>query len=99
MFRHCVMLKFKDEATEAQRDLACKGISDLPNHIEEILSYSVGLNAGTRSDNYDLAVVGDFGSITDYDIYAAHPKHQEVITKLLAPIIEGRTAVQYFVEG
>ena len=98
MFRHCVMLKFSDEATNAQKDQALEGIRNLPEHIEQIVSYSVGFDAGTRNDNYDLAVVGDFISKDDYETYAEHPKHQEVITVLLTPIIQDRKAIQYFVE-
>ena len=98
MFRHCVMLRFKDGATEDQKNRAYEGIRSLPDHIDEIVSYSVGFNAGSRSDNYDLVVVGDFSSESDYKTYADHPKHQEVIAELIAPIIDSRTAVQYFVE-
>ena len=46
-------------------------------------------------DNYDLAVIGDFASPDDYLVYASHPKHLEVISELLAPYLEGRSAVQY----
>ena len=99
MFRHCVMLKFTTEATDEQKDSTLKGILDLPNHIDEIVSYSAGFNRGTRSDNYDLVAVGDFLSESDYAIYAEHAKHQEVISSLLAPIIQDRTAIQYFVEN
>ena len=98
MFRHCVMLRFKDGATEDQKNRAYEGIRELPDHIEEVISYSVGFNAGSRSDNYDLVVVGDFSSESDYKTYADHPKHQEVIAELIAPIIDSLTAIQYFVE-
>jgi len=98
MFRHCVMLKFKHDATEAQKGLAFEGIQSLPEYIDQITSYSVGFNAGSRSDNYDLVVVGDFNSEADYEIYANHPNHQKVIAELLAPIMESRTAAQYFLE-
>jgi len=43
-------------------------------------------------------VVGDFNSEADYENYANHPNHQKVIAELLAPIMESRTAVQYFLE-
>ena len=43
-------------------------------------------------------VVGDFASEADYETYAGHAKHQEVIADLIAPIIDSRTAVQYVLE-
>ncbi len=98
MFRHCVMLKFNDQASELQKVQALDGIRSLPEHIEQIVSYSAGFNAGTRTDNYDVVAVGDFFSKEDYEIYAEHPKHQEVISVLLAPIIQDRKAIQYFWE-
>ena len=99
MFRHCVMLRFKSGITEDQKNRAYEGIRSLPDHIDEVVSYSVGFNAGSRSDNYDLVVVGDFVSEADYETYAGHAKHQEVIADLIAPIIDSRTAVQYVLEG
>ena len=98
MFRHCVMLRFKSGITDDQKSRAYEGIRALPDHIEEVISYSVGFNAGSRSDNYDLVVVGDFASEADYETYADHPKHKEVIADLIAPIIDSRTAVQYVLE-
>ena len=99
MLRHCVMLRSKSGITEDQKNRAYVGIRSLPDLIDEVVSYSVGFNAGSRSDNYDLVVVGDFVSEADYETYAGHAKHQEVIADLIAPIIDSRTAVQYVLEG
>ena len=95
MIRHCVLLKFQAGTSEEIMNEAARGSRALPEHIPEISSYSVGFDAKFREDNYDLAVVGDFSSSDDYLVYASHPKHLEVISELLAPYLEGRSAVQY----
>ncbi len=95
MIRHCVLLKFLPETSDDSKQAALSGIKDLPNHIPEILSYSVGFDAALRDDNYDLAVVGDFENAEAYLIYASHEKHLEVISNLLAPHLASRSAVQY----
>ena len=96
MIRHCVLLKLSPETSDQERESAIQGIRELPEHIPEIASYTVGFDADLRDDNFDLAVVGDFNSSEDYLIYASHPKHLEVISNLLAPFLENRSAVQYY---
>ncbi len=95
MFRHCVMMKFADDATDDQREAVRAGIAALPDKIEEIRVYTVGFNAGDRPDNYDLVAVGDFDNKADYDTYAAHPDHVELIQNVIAPVVSARAATQY----
>ena len=95
MIRHCVLLKFRSDTSEENIEAAIAGIRALPDFIPEISTYSVGFDAKLRDDNYDLAVVGDFADSGDYLVYASHPKHLEVISELLTPYLEGRSAVQY----
>ena len=95
MFRHCVMMKFRDDATAEQRQAAVDAIAELQAKIPEIVAYSVGLDAGVREDNFHLAAVIDFASKADYEVYATHPDHVEAIQQHLAPIMEARSAVQY----
>jgi|TARA_B100001094_G_scaffold177776_1_gene171736 hypothetical protein len=90
-----VLLKFHPDTSEQNREAAAAGIRALPDFIPEISNYSVGFDAKLRDDNYDLAVVGDFANSEDYLVYASHPKHLEVISELLVPHLEGRSAVQY----
>ena len=109
MFRHCVLLKFIEEATKEQKQEVFDCIIGIRNQIAAAMrddgtqpltiSYSVGFDAGTREDNYDLVVIGDFETQDDYDIYATHPKHLEVISVSIAPILKSRSAIQYIPEG
>ena len=95
MIRHCVLLKFHPDTSEEIMERAAAGIRALPDFIPEFVKYSVGVDAKLREDNYDLAVIGDFATSDDYLVYASPPKHLEVISELLAPYLEGRSAVQY----
>ena len=95
MFRHCVLLKFADDATDEQKEAVRAGIAALPDLIPEIVNYTVGFNAGDRADNYDLAAVGDFADKAAYDVYAEHPDHVRLIQETIVPVIAGRTAVQF----
>ena len=95
MFRHCVLMRFSDDATDEQKQAAVNHVGTLREKIPEIVDYSVGLDAGLRDDNFDLAAVGDFATKADYEVYASHPYHLEVIQNHLAPILAERAAVQY----
>lgn len=59
--------------------------------------FVVGPDAGVSDGNFDLSVVADFDSAQDYQTYATHPAHQEVIKSLIKPILENRAAVQHHV--
>lgn len=95
MFRHCVMMRFRDDATDEQKQAAVDHVATLRERIPEIVDYSVGFDAGLRDDNFDMAAVGDFATKADYEVYASHPFHLEVIQNHLAPILAERAAVQY----
>jgi hypothetical protein len=95
MIRHCVMVKFRDEATPDQVADLIAALEALPQLVPEIRSYSVGPDAGLNDGNFDLVVVGDFDDVAGYRAYAANPDHVRVIETHLRPIVAQRTAVQY----
>ena len=47
-------------------------------------------------NSHDLAVVALFDSSADYEVYASHPAHLELIKLAIAPLLApgGRSAVQ-----
>jgi hypothetical protein len=96
MFRHVVLLRWKDTATEAERNAVPEAIATLPAHIPEIRSYRVGVDAGLAPDrNFDLVVVADFDDVDGYLVYLDHPAHLDVIARFIRPILESRAAVQH----
>ena len=96
MFRHVVLLKWKESATADERRAVLEGIATLPGIIPEIRSYQFGEDAGmTPQGNSDLAIIADFDTIADYVVYRDHPVHQDVIARTMRPILESRAAVQH----
>ncbi len=71
------------------------GLDALPALIPEIRSFRFGPDAGLGiSANADFAVVADFDDADGYAAYAGHPAHQDVIVRLLRPIVADRLSVQ-----
>jgi hypothetical protein len=95
MLRHVVLLRWKPDASDHARASAIDAISSLPSVIEEIRGYSVGTDLGETAGNYDLAIVADFDDAHAYATYRDHPVHVRVITELIRPILDSRTAVQH----
>lgn len=95
MFRHVVLLKWTDDATEEQRAEVHRRLSALPDAIPELRAYQIGHDAGLNQGNYSFAVVADFDSPEDYVVYRDHPVHRAVIDECITPILAARAAVQY----
>jgi len=95
MFRHVVLMRWKPDATDAQRAAVVDGLHALPGLIPELRSYSIGSDARVNEGNYDLAVVADCDDVDGYLVYRDHPDHQAVIAEHIRPILAERAAVQY----
>jgi len=99
MIRHCVMLTWTEEANEETIKAVLAGLTELRPKIDVIRSYSFGpdleLDPGR---NHDLMIVAEFDSVEDYQIYASHPDHIELIVQTIKPILATRAAVQYEVD-
>jgi hypothetical protein len=96
MFRHVVMLKWNESATDEQRRAVPEGLRSLPAQIPEIKSYRIGEDAGLAAQgNSDLVIVADFDDVAGYLVYRDDPVHQDMIGKLIRPILASRAAVQH----
>jgi hypothetical protein len=92
--RHVVMFRFAPEVTETQRARLADELRKLPAAIPEIATYTVGTDAGLVEGNWDFAVVGDFASTEDWQVYRDHPVHQAVIADHVRPLVTERAAAQ-----
>ena len=95
MFRHVVMVKWKPEASKAQREAAVSGIRSLPHKISQIRQFSLGENAGIDKDAFDLVVVADFDNAEGYAAYRDNPDHGVLLQNVIRPIVATRAAIQY----
>jgi len=96
MFRHISLLRWTDDSTPEQRAAVLSGLRDLPGAIPEIRSYTLGVDAGLAAEgNSDLAIVADFDDVDSYVVYRDHPVHQDLIARLIRPILASRAALQH----
>lgn len=81
MFRHIVLVKWKPEATEAERQAMREAIEQLPSQVPEIIDVRCGLDVGRGPNNYDMATVFDFEDSAAFECYIASAAHQTYVQK------------------
>ena len=98
MITHVVQWKIKDEALGMNKaSLMSKLKSDLealPAAIEEIASFSVGINEVESDAASDVVLVSTFADWDALKRYQAHPVHQEVVT-FVGQIVSERRFVDF----
>lgn len=99
MFRHIVLLTLKDDTTDEQRQAILDGLATLPGRVPTIRSYTFGLDAGVNPGNAHVVACGDFEDVDGYLVYRDHEAHKQVIAEFIAPVLAGRTAIQYELPG
>ena len=96
--RHVVLLRFQDDASDAAKQTIRNALSALPDRIPEIQRYQFGDDAGLVEGNVDFAIVAEFASEEAFRTYADHPAHKAAIAETIRPILEQRTALQYWID-
>ena len=91
MIRHVVLCKVNDKS---KLNEIKQKIEDLKNHIDVIKHIEVGIDLGFDKDSSDFCIIIEVEDIYDLEIYATHPKHQEVI-KFLKKYLTERKVVDY----
>jgi hypothetical protein len=94
MLRHVVCLTFRDGTPDAAIEDLVAALRALTTVIPEIRAYEVGGDVGLTDGNAHLALVADFDDADAWRRYQEHPEHVRVITELVRPIVEQRTAAQ-----
>lgn len=83
MVRHIVVWKLKEQADLRVKadnaQMLKRELEGLKSKIGEIRSLEVGVNFNPALDAYDLALVSEFDTRHDLDVYQNHPEHQRVI--------------------
>ncbi len=96
MLRHVAVFSWAPGTSADDVEAFSAALAGLPALIPEIREYRFGPDAGLGlSANGDFAVVADFDSDDGYQAYASHAAHQDVIVRLLRPILGTRLSVQF----
>ena len=95
VFRHSLMLRFNNDATDQQKQALHDGLATMPDVMDFIRRYEFGFDLGHGSDNPDMALIADFDNEDDWREYSAHPDHLDLINNLARPITAEAIRVQY----
>lgn len=94
MIRHVALFTFVPAFTADQRATWISMIRDLPNHIPEIRSMSVGEDILHGPASHEVAIVADFDSLADLETYSTHPAHAPVLA-MSAPVKASLSVVDF----
>jgi len=84
MIRHVVLLRFKDEASAAQRSELALAFAGLKRDIAQITAMEWGVNASAEGldKGYTHCFVASFAGTAERDAYLPHPAHQAFVAQL-----------------
>lgn len=97
MVRHIVLFQLKKMESDSDKLAVMNqfknAIEALPTHIHVIRKVEVQFNMNP-AEAYDIALVSEFDSLDDLNVYAKHPLHIAA-GKILAEVKENRACVDY----
>ncbi|MFP4163055.1 MAG: Dabb family protein [Chitinispirillaceae bacterium] len=98
MIRHIVFFRLAENAlgkTKADNAVSIKTqLEALKDEIPQIVSIEVGLNHNQNSSAWDIALVCEFRTKQDLEIYQTHPAHKKA-AQFVADVRTDRAVVDY----
>lgn len=76
MIRHAVLFKFKRDFPDAEREAWIAGLDTMDGNIPGMLALTHGPDVMGFDRSFDYAIVADFESAADIDVYNTHPLHE-----------------------
>jgi hypothetical protein len=76
MIRHAVLFKFKPDFPDAEREAWTSGLDRMRGNIPGMLALTHGPDVMGSERSFDYAIVADFESAADIDVYNTHPLHE-----------------------
>jgi hypothetical protein len=95
MIRHCVLFRWLPDTTDEQVDEIAKLLLEYVATLDGVVSYRLGRDVGASDGTYDFAIVGDFETLDAYLTYRDSPRHVEIASGTVTPLLAERAAVQY----
>jgi hypothetical protein len=90
MIKHIVLLAFAPNISERKVGAALDKLGNLRyKEIPQIISYSYGKNCSPEAldRGFNYVFVMEFVNLSDRDIYLKHPRHHQVATEDVLPLL------------
>ena len=95
MIKHVVMWKIKQDTNKNNVIQQIKNaLDELPQKINEIIEFNVGINIISSDRAYDLTLVSLFKSVETLKAYQEHPDHK-IVGKLIKKHTLAAAVVDY----
>lgn len=98
MINHVVVWKLKEHAEGASREENARRIKEalegLKGKIKHIRRLEVGINSGSDQSAWDVVLLSEFSSRSDFETYANHPPHKHA-DAFIQKAMEHRAVVDY----
>jgi hypothetical protein len=97
MIEHIVLLKLKENVTEAQTRALIDGLNELKQAIPGMLEVSAGYNSSPegKSAGFTYGFIVRFSDAAARDRYVPHPEHQKLAQTLVRPIADDVLVFDY----
>ena len=82
MIKHVVVFKFKPETDERERTAVINELRDLPNKIDVIREFEVGLDVLRSQRSWDGVIIGTYDDLDALQKYQRHDDHIPVVMKM-----------------
>lgn len=96
VYRHVVLVKFKDGVSEAKKAEIVAAFGELPEKIDVIRGYEFGENVSPEGLDQGLThcFLVTFADRAGLDVYLPHPAHKAFVERLL-PVMDKATVVDF----
>jgi Stress responsive A/B Barrel Domain len=91
---HIVTLKFRPETTESVVGKLAAALDELGPQSNAV-RFQHGSDLGIREGNADYAIAAVFADEETFLAYMASAQHQRIISELVTPHLQARSAVQF----
>ena len=76
MIRHAVLFRFKPDFPAEQRAAWTAGLDRMRGNIPGLLALTHGPDVVGSDRSFDYAIVADFASVADIEVYNTHHLHE-----------------------
>lgn len=95
MVRQIVLMRWKNEVSEEEKNEVALGLRSLEEHIVDVRVMKMGSDLKVRSDNFDFGISVDFDDKEAYMRYREHPAHLDVVERLIGPAMAERAGLVF----